>query len=185
MDQTRALEAEMYPVEEPAPELVEAMTQKSKAFRAEHGSTVIGEVTVDQAYGGMRGIKGMVTETSVLDADEGIRYRGLTLFDCKQQLPPFPGGTEMTPEGVFWLLLTGEVPTQEQSLALSKEWAERSDIPTHVTDMLNNFPTTLHPMAQFSAAVTALHSESVFLARYNEGMAKSEYWDATYEDSIT
>jgi len=36
MDQTRALEAEMYPVEEPAPELVEAMTQKSKAFRAEH-----------------------------------------------------------------------------------------------------------------------------------------------------
>ena len=81
----------------------------------------------------------------------------------------------MTPEGVFWLLLTGEVPTQAQSLALSKEWAERSDIPTHVTDMLNNFPSTLHPMAQFSAAVTALHSESVFLARYNEGMAKSEY----------
>ena len=36
----------------------------------------------------MRGIKGMITETSVLDADEGIRYRGLTLFDCKQQLPP-------------------------------------------------------------------------------------------------
>jgi len=165
-------------------ELIPAHQAEVKAFRAEHGATVIGEVTVDQAYGGMRGIKGMITETSVLDADEGIRYRGLTLFDCKQQLPPFPGGTEMTPEGVFWLLLTGEVPTQEQSLALSKEWAERSDIPTHVTDMLNNFPTTLHPMAQFSAAVTALHSESVFLARYNEGMAKTEYWDATYEDSM-
>ena len=86
----------------------------------------------------MRGIKGLVTETSVLDSEEGIRYRGLDLFECKAQLPPVVGGTQMTPEGVFWLLLTGEVPTQEQTAALSAEWAARAEIPTHVTTMLNN-----------------------------------------------
>lgn len=165
-------------------EVIPGHIEEVKAFRAEHNKSVIGEVTVEQAYGGMRGIKGMVTETSVLDADEGIRYRGLTLFDCKEQLPPFPGGSEMTPEGVFWLLLTGEVPTQEQSLALSKEWSARGEIPTHVMDMINNFPTTLHPMTQFSAAMTALNSESVFAAKYAEGCSKDEYWMYTYEDSM-
>jgi citrate synthase len=68
----------------------------------------------------MRGIKGLVTETSVLDADEGIRYRGLSLFECKEQLPAAPGGTEMLPESVIWLLMTGEVPTQDQANAVSR-----------------------------------------------------------------
>lgn len=67
--------------------------------------------------------------------------------------------------GALWER-SGEVPTQEQSLALSKEWVARGDIPTHVMDMLNSFPSTLHPMAQFSAAMTALHSESIFAAKY-------------------
>ena len=38
-------------------------------------------------YGGMRGMKGLVTETSVLDADEGIRFRGYTIPECQELLP--------------------------------------------------------------------------------------------------
>ena len=45
----------------------------------EHGNTVIGEVTLDQAYGGARGIKSLVWEGSVLDSEEGIRFRGKTV----------------------------------------------------------------------------------------------------------
>lgn len=165
-------------------EIIPEKVAEVKEFRAEHGSSSLGTVTVDQAYGGMRSIKCMVTETSVLDADEGIRYRGLSLFDCKEQLPPAPGGKQMTPEGVFWLLLTGEVPTQDQANALSREWASRAAIPTHVQDMINAFPSTLHPMSQFSAAVTACQSESIFAKQYAEGMAKTDYWEATYEDSM-
>ena len=55
-----------------------------KAFRQEYGNKKVGEVTVDQMYGGMRGIKGLVTETSVLDADEGIRFRGLSIPECQK-----------------------------------------------------------------------------------------------------
>lgn len=76
-------------------------------------------------YGGMRGIKGLVWETSVLDPDEGIRFRGLSIPECQQQLPKAKGGAEPLPEGLFWLLITGDVPTEAQTKALSKEWARR------------------------------------------------------------
>ena len=65
-------------------------------------------------YGGMRGMKGLVTETSVLDPEEGIRFRGLSIPECQKVLPKAPGGEEPLPEGLFWLLMTGDVPTQEQ-----------------------------------------------------------------------
>lgn len=71
-------------------------------------------------YGGMRGIKGLVTETSVLDPDEGIRFRGLSIPECQKVLPTAPGGKEPLPEGLFWLLMTGNVPTQAQVNAVSK-----------------------------------------------------------------
>ena len=45
----------------------------------EHGNKVIGEVTLDQVYGGARGIKSLVWEGSVLDSEEGIRFRGKTV----------------------------------------------------------------------------------------------------------
>lgn len=51
-------------------ELVPLKQAQVKDVRARFGSRVLGETTVDMAYGGMRGIKGLVCETSVLDADE-------------------------------------------------------------------------------------------------------------------
>lgn len=119
-------------------------------------------------YGGMRGIKGLVCETSVLDADEGIRFRGLSIPECQKVLPKAPGGAEPLPEGLFWLLITGDVPSEAQVKALSKEWANRAALPAHVVTMLNNFPTTLHPMSQLSAAVTALNHESKYAKAYSE-----------------
>ena len=71
-------------------------------------------------YGGMRGIRGLVTETSVLDPDEGIRFRGYSIPDCQKVLPKASGGEEPLPEGLFWLLATGDIPSQEQVLAVSK-----------------------------------------------------------------
>lgn len=62
----------------------------------------------------MRGIKGLVWEPSVLDADEGIRFRGLSIPECQKVLPKAPGGNEPIPEGLFWLLITGDVPTDAQ-----------------------------------------------------------------------
>ena len=51
----------------------------SNAKYRDYGSKVVGEVTLDQVYGGARGIKSLVWEGSVLDSEEGIRFRGKTV----------------------------------------------------------------------------------------------------------
>lgn len=131
-------------------------------------------------YGGMRGIKALVCETSVLDADEGIRFRGLSIPECQKVLPKAPGGQEPLPEGLFWLLMTGDVPTEAQVKAISKEWAERAELPSHVVHVLNNLPTSVHPMSQLSAAITVLNSESKFAKAYASGVHKSKYWEVSF-----
>lgn len=121
----------------------------------------------------------MVWETSVLDPDEGIRFRGMSIPEIQKALPSAEGGNEPLPEGLFWLLMTGDVPTKEQVKAISREWAERASLPSHVVTMLNNMPTSLHPMCQFSCAVTALNHDSKFAKAYNSGVHKSKYWEVS------
>merc|ERR1712156_577870 len=165
-------------------EKIPAAIEDVKAFRKQHGDTKVGEITVDMMYGGMRGMKGLVTETSVLDPEEGIRFRGYTIPECQELLPKAPGGEEPLPEGLFWLLVTGEIPSEEQVRSLSKEWADRAALPGHVVNTLSNLPANLHPMSQFEMAIAALQSESTFAQAYSEGVHKSKYWETTYEDSM-
>lgn len=101
--------------------IIPARQAEAKKLRAEHGSSSLGEVTVEQVFGGMRGIKCMLWEPSVLDANEGIRFWGKTIPECQAELPPAEGGKEMQPEAMFWFLLTGEVPTKEEAKAFQGE----------------------------------------------------------------
>jgi len=164
-------------------EKIPQVQKEVKAFRKQHGNTKVGEITIDMLYGGMR-MKGLVTETSVLDPDEGIRFRGYTIPECQELLPKAPGGEEPLPEGLFWLLLTGDIPTEAQVRALSAEWASRAELPSHIVTMLGNMPAHVHPMAQFAAAMCALNSESKFAKAYSDGVHKSKYWETSYEDSM-
>jgi citrate synthase len=127
----------------------------------------------------------MLWEGSVLDADEGIRFHGRTIKDCQQELPKGTSGTEMLPEAMFWLLLTGEVPSVAQTRAFSKELAEKAQLPQFVNKLLDDLPTDLHPMTQFSIAVSALNHTSVFAKAYADGLNKAEYWEPTFDDSIS
>ncbi|KAF9803228.1 hypothetical protein IEO21_09722 [Rhodonia placenta] len=165
-------------------ELIPAEIETVKATRAEHGKKSFGPVLVDQLYGGMRGLPALIWDGSVLDAEEGIRFRGKTIPDCQALLPKAPGGSEPLPEALFWLLVTGEVPTQEQVTALSKDWAARAAIPEFVEELLDRCPPTLHPMSQFSLAVTALNHDSAFAKAYSEGISKKEYWKPVFEDCM-
>lgn len=165
-------------------ELIPAEKENVKQIRAEHGKKAFGPVVVDQLYGGMRGLPALIWDGSVLDAEEGIRFRGKTIPECQELLPRAPGGSEPLPEGLFWLLVTGEIPTQEQVTELSKDWAARSAIPEFVEEILDRCPPTLHPMSQFSLAVTALNHNSAFAKAYQDGAKKQDYWDPTFEDSM-
>mmetsp|Transcript_1891 Transcript_1891/g.3283 ORF Transcript_1891/g.3283 Transcript_1891/m.3283 type:complete len:469 (-) Transcript_1891:46-1452(-) len=167
-------------------EVIPEQQEKFKQIKAEHGSKSLGEVTVEQTLGGARGVKSMIWETSLLDADEGIRFRGYTIPELQQALPPADSakGEEPGPEALLWLLLTSEVPTAAQAKALSVELHERSKLPAHIEQMIRAFPKDMHPMTQFSSAVTALQTESIFAKDYAAGVHKSKYWDATYEDTL-
>ncbi|CAG0949547.1 MAG: citrate (Si)-synthase, eukaryotic [Bacteroidetes bacterium] len=155
-----------------------------KSIIKEHGNFVMGEYTLAQVYQGMKGITGLVTETSKLDAEEGIRFRGYSIPEIREKFPKAPNGTEPLPEGVFYLMLIGEIPTEEDVRTLSNELARRSIVPKHVFDVLDSLPAATHPMTQFSIAVMAMQTESLFAAAYRKGVSKKEYWDYTYEDSM-
>jgi citrate synthase len=171
--------------------LKEKFYQKSQAVKAEikdilknHGTTKVDEITVDQLIGGMRSLKSMLWDTSSLDPEEGIRFRGYNIPQLRELLPRVPDGKEPLPEGLFWLMMTGELPTVEDVRWLSAEWARRSEVDAYVFDTLRALPVGTHPMTQFSIAVLALQNDSIFAKRYEEGMNKNEYWDAMYEDSM-
>ncbi|KAH0294037.1 citrate synthase, partial [Aureobasidium sp. EXF-3399] len=150
-----------------------------------HAAKNIGSVKVENTLGGMRGLTAMIWEGSVLDANEGIRFHGRTIKDCQEQLPKGKTGSEMLPEAMFWLLLTGEVPTTSQVRQFSRELAEKAALPDYVETMLDNFPPDMHPMTQFACAVSALNKTSVFAKAYEQGLNKADYWEPTFEDSIS
>ena len=160
-----------------------ALATEIKAMLKEHGEKVIDKVTLSQAYGGMRDIKSMIWETSLLDAQEGIRFRGFTIPELSEKLPQ-GRGKEPLPEALFWLMLTDEVPTEEEALWVTNDWERRRNVPAHVYSTLDALPVDTHAMTMFTIGIMALQTGSIFAKRYDEGMPKSEYWDATYEDSM-
>lgn len=160
-----------------------ALAADVKSMLKEHGDKVIDQVTLSQAYGGMRDIKSMIWETSLLDAQEGIRFRGFSIPELSEKLPK-GRGKEPLPEGLFWLMLTDEIPTEEEVLWLTNEWEKRRNVPAHVYATIDALPVETHAMTMFTVGIMALQGNSVFAKLYEEGMPKSEYWDATYEDSM-
>ncbi len=156
-----------------------------KSIIEQHGNKKIEDVTLAQVYQGMRGITGLVTETSLLDANEGIRFRGFSIPELREKLPKVEGGNEPLPEGLFYLMLIGETPTAEHVDHISATWARRSHVPNYVFDVIESFPVSAHPMTQFTAAVLALGTESKFAKAYNDGISKKEYWSYVYEDTMT
>ena len=155
-----------------------------KTIIKDHGTKKVDEVTLAQIYQGMRGITGLVTETSLLDANEGIRFRGFSIPELQDKLPKAPGGSEPLPEGLFHLMLLGELPTDEEVNHLSSVWQRRSHVPNYVFEAIEALPIHAHPMTQFVVAIMALQTESNFAKAYAKGINKKEYWDYTFDDAM-
>lgn len=163
------------------PNLLETLSKKIPDWRyeaqqllEEKGDKVVSNVTVAQAYGGMRGVKGLVCDTSAVSADSGLIIRGRPLLEI----------TDILPEEVFYLLLTGDLPDKAALKDLQAQLTEHAEVPEYVWDVLKAMPKDSHPMAMFNAAILVMEKESIFRQRYDEGMQKQDYWKATLEDAI-
>ncbi|NCQ35122.1 citrate (Si)-synthase [bacterium] len=139
-----------------------------------HGDKKISDVTVQQAYGGMRGVKGMICDTSEVPPDTGLLVRNIPIGDL----------TEKTPEDIFYLLCTGELPNARDRKALTEELASRAGVPSYVWKVLEAMPANSHPMCMLDTAILAMQRESKFVKAYGEGISKMDYWKPTLEDSL-
>jgi citrate synthase len=166
---------------------IPAKQEAMKALKKDYGHRSLGEVTVDQCIGGSRDVKCMYYETSLLDAQEGIRIRGYSLPELQAKLPTFKGPAgqgEPVPEALIWLLLTSEIPTVEQTRSLTEELRSRATLPAHVEPLIRSLPKTMHPMTQLSLALLACQTDSKFAAAYAKGVNKSKYWESTLDDVL-
>jgi citrate synthase len=140
----------------------------------EKGDVKISDVTVSQAYGGMRGIKGLNCETSAVSADKGLIIRGYPLLEI----------THISPEEVFYLLLTGDLPDADALLDIQTQLREHQEVPDYVWNILEAMPENSHPMTMLTTAIQSMQVDSLFANKYDEGMDKADFWKWTLEDGI-
>lgn len=163
---------------------IEPMRENVRSLVKNHGDEVISEVTIRQALGGVRGVKCLVCDTSNLDPMEGIRFRGYTIPEVSEKLPKAPGGKQPLPEGIFYLLMIGELPTDNEVKEITAEWQKRSKLSDYLITILESMPIEMHPMTQFSMGILAMQKESIFAKKYREGISKYELWDPMFEDGM-
>lgn len=165
-------------------EKILAWRPRTEKLLKEYGEVVVDKVTISQIIGGMRDIKSLVTDISYLDPEEGIRYRGYTLEQVFELLPK-PKGAEMPyVEGLYYLLLTGDIPNQAELSEIVDEFNKRRILPRYVYEVIDAFPSMSHPMTIFSTAILSMSRESFFNKKYHAGINKLDYWDSTYEDAL-
>ena len=153
---------------------IPVLRKQARELIKKHGDEVISQVTVSQLFGGMRGVKGLVCDTSVVDADQGLAIRGIPIGKLACRLP----------EEIFYLLCTGELPDAKSLASLQSELRQRAPVSPYVWRVLETMPEGSHPMTLLSTAILVMERESVFRRRYAEGMSKDDYWEATLEDSL-
>ncbi|MFZ1322686.1 MAG: citrate (Si)-synthase [Ignavibacteria bacterium] len=151
-----------------------ALREEAKSIAKNHGSKVIGQVAIEQLYGGMRGIKGLICDTSEVGLQTGLVIRGIPILEL----------TDRTPEEIFYLLVIGKLPNETELKDLQDDLHQRGDVPSYVWDVLNAMPEDSHPMAMFSTAINVMEKESEFRTAYNNGMGKDLLWEPMYEDCL-
>ncbi len=140
----------------------------------EKGDAVISEVSVSHAYAGMRGIKSLICDTSSVSPETGLIIRGRPLLDIKHILP----------EEMFFLLITGELPSAEDLEDLQHQISQSNQIPVYVWNVLRSMPSDAHPMTMLDVSILALQGESKFKTKYSEGVRKQDQWESYLEDGI-
>ena len=153
---------------------IEKWRDEVKSILEKAGDKELSSVSISQAYGGMRGVRALICDTSRVPKDEGLIIRGTHLKNLINQ----------TPEEIFYLLLTGELPNKEELSEFSSEIKKRKEVPGYVWNVLKNMPEDSHPMTMFNTALLVMQRESVFSKEYDSGIKKEDYWKPTLEDAL-
>ena len=64
-------------------DMIPKLREERQSLLKGHGDVEISKVTIAQAIGGMRGVKGMVCDTSVVEPDQGLIKGNHTHFPVR------------------------------------------------------------------------------------------------------
>lgn len=171
-------------VREKIQEQIPQWLERIQRLKRDYSDFVVGEVTIEQILSGIRGVQISISDISYVDPYEGIRLRGYTVSQILSLLPKAKNSEMPLAGGLYYLLLTGELPNQEEAEEIEDIWRNRSDVPHYVWDVIRTMPRETHPMTLFSQAIMALQPQSLFAKAYLEGVPKSQYWEYYLEDSL-
>ena len=162
---------------------IPSVRERVKTLQSKSGEKIIDQIKIGNVIGGMRDMPCMFYIGSQLDAQEGIRFRNYTIPQMARILPKVE--TEMLPEAVFWLLLTGEAPNAEELKEIQNDLITHEHLPKTTHDLITRFAKQHHPMTLLSMAILDLQKHSKFAEAYaNNTVKKNEYWKPTLEDGI-
>ncbi|PKN54615.1 MAG: type I citrate synthase [Deltaproteobacteria bacterium HGW-Deltaproteobacteria-14] len=166
-------------------ERVEPARKRVRALIKEHGGRAISEINLAQLYGGVRGVICLINETSALDPMQGIRYRGRTIPELLRRLPQAPGGHQPLAEGLLFLLMTGEEPSDEDAAAVGADLRARAHgLDAVAAAALAALPPETEPMAQLAIGVLAMQRHSEAHRAYQAGAHHRDLWESTYDDAL-
>ncbi len=155
-------------------EQIPALRDEVKNLVKEFGEKEVDKITVAQIFGGLRGVKSLVCDTSSVPPDRGLLIRGIPIIELSDKLP----------EEVFYLLLTGELPDEESLTLLMQDLKKRRKVPDYVWKVLKAMPKDSHPMCMLNTAILSMERESIFRKMYDKGVKKEDYWIYTLEDAL-
>ncbi|XP_012253635.2 probable citrate synthase 2, mitochondrial [Athalia rosae] len=162
-----------------------------RKFRTRYGNSVVSHITVNDLYQGLKGVSTAVRETSEIDPKLGVKYRGLTIPEVVALLPR--RGNSPCPEAVFWLLLTGDIPSHEQTASLTADWISRRQRRREwwaekgggiVGTVLKTLPENVSPLGRLCVALTTLRADKHMRDALKIGATTHTHWEYTYEDCM-
>lgn len=111
-------------------------------------------------------------------------YRGLTIPEVITLLPR--QGSSPSAEAVFWLLLTGDIPTEQQTLSLIADWTLRRQKHIEwwsgsrgegIVSVLRSLPATVTPLGRLSIALMVLDVGKQMNEAKSKGVMPHTYWE--------
>lgn len=97
-------------------------------------------------------------------------------------------GKSPSAESVFWLLLTGDVPTEEQTASLIADWSMRRQKKKYwwsgpgggiVGSILQTLPKTVTPLGKLSVALTAFDAGKHMKEALKNRTSSYRYWEVS------
>jgi citrate synthase len=111
---------------------------------ADHSQVKIGEFYLSHLFNGERELELLVSDLSFVDED-GLQVHTMPIRQVIELLPKAEGHEYPLTGGMYYFLLTGEMPGLSEAQYIEEEWKKRMVLPDYVENMLRSMPPDPRP----------------------------------------